>query len=156
VADNAYKSPYSDDLTYSNDCILFRRIRADWVRWNQTGPHGQWPRITSQAFQDYNEAMARRMGCPAPAMSVALAPVLEASGLRPEALLVGYPGYGLASITAQDARAAGQGITLWPNSEEPWHGLVFGLQVQVKSPGTRSTLAASAVWLILPARPQLS
>jgi len=154
VADNVYQSPYADDLTYNDDCILFRRIRPDWVRWNQTGPNGQWPRITSQAFQDYNEPMAERMGCPAPAMSVALAHVLEASGHLPEALLVGFPGYGLASITVKDARDAGQGVTLWATSEEPWHGLVFGLVVQIKSPGTRSILAATAVWLILPSRPQ--
>jgi hypothetical protein len=142
--------PYSDDLDLDDDAILLRRIRPDWVRWEETGATGQWPRITSQACQDYSEAMAARLGCPAPAMSVGLLAVLEAAGKDSTELLIGYAGYGIATVTVAQVRGLGQGIALWPTDSEPWHALVFMRGGGIKALGTRSKLAEAAIWRIRP------
>lgn len=145
--------PYSDDADLRDDAIILRRIRPDWVRWEETRPTGQWPRITSQAFQDYSEAMAARLGCPAPAMSVGLLAVLEAAGKDAIELLIGYSGYGVASLTVAKVRELGQGIIPWPTDSESWHALVFVRGGGIRGVGTRSKLAEAATWRIRPQRP---
>ena len=144
--------PYADDGQISDDTLLVRRVRPQWVHWNETSPSGQWPRISSQNFQDYNQEMAERAGCPAPAMSVAVLAIFRAHRNNDEELLIGYEGYGLALITAGDVRALQQGVTMWPNEDEPWHALVFSKSTRIKSVGTRSRLAEAAVWLRRPIR----
>ncbi len=145
--------PYSDDADLADDTVLLRRIRPDWVLWDETGIAGQWPRITSQNFQDYSEDMAARIGCPAPAMSVGLFAVLESHGKDESELLVGYAGYGVAAITAANVRLENQGVTPWATETEPWHALVFSRTARTKSVGTRSRLAGLATWRVRPTRP---
>ncbi len=143
---------YTDDADLADDAVLLRRIRSDWIRWDETGIVGQFPRITGQNFQDYSEDMAASVGCPAPAMSVGLLAVLQSHGRVETELLIGYAGYGIASITVGDARRENQGVTRWPTDEEPWHALVFSRTSRIRSVGVRSRLAAVAVWRIRPTR----
>ena len=145
-------SQYFDDDGLANDAVLLRRIRPDWVRWDETGMAGQFPRITSQNFQDYSEEMAAHLGCPAPAMSVGLLAVLQTHGRVEADILVGYAGYGIASITVGDARRESQGVKPWPTDAEPWHALVFSRTSRIRSVGVRSRLAGIAVWRVRPAR----
>jgi hypothetical protein len=111
------------------------------------------PRITSQAFQDYNEEMAKRSGCPAPGLSVCIASLLEEQANPPEFLLEQFKGYGLASILGKQVRSLDQGIVHWPTDNEPWHAMIFSMVARIKSQGMRSGLAERAAWVIRPERP---
>ena len=143
---------YSDDPDIEDDAILLRLIKPEWVRWEETGATGQWPRMTSQGFQDYTEEMAARLGCPAPAMSVGLLAVLEAAGKGENEFLIGFAGYGIASLSAAQVRELSQGVTRWPTESAAWHALVFPKVGRIKSVGTRSKLAEAAVWRRRPLR----
>src|SRR5207245_8043111 len=97
---------YKDDLVTIPDAAdLLRRVSPAFVIWERDGP-----RVTSQAFQDYPQAAAERLGLPSPCMSVALSATLTAEGHGPEKLLeVVDPTYGVVALNAGILRSLGEG-----------------------------------------------
>lgn len=121
---------WRDDPTIADDAILWRRIRPDWIVFDQnTGRY----RPTSQAFHD------SRGGHP---MSVHLAEIAQ----RPEVVLAGQEGYGLVSFTSGLAREMSQAIVRDPTPNDPSHALVAGR----KTGAVSSRFARESVWIVEP------
>lgn len=128
-------SGYSDDVSISNDTQLWRRVAPQHIVPDEnTGRR----RPSSAAFGDHPN------GSP---MSVMIGDTVMQSGRGPNDVLVGYPGYGLASFTAGLARTCGQGVARDPTPNEPAHAVVFG----EKPRPVRKRLAQGCEWVILPA-----
>src|SRR4051794_720990 len=108
------EAEYADDPTILDAHVLWRRVRPGW--WHYDEQLGRY-RPNSDSFQDSND------GTP---MSVFLAEVSLMLGKGPESCLLSHAGYGLVSITAQDARDAGLGISRAPRPGEEAHAYVFG------------------------------
>ncbi len=113
--------------------------------------------IKSSAFLDTSDEYLKKTDEPAPAMSVYVKSEMVKLGLAPADLLdlPQWAGgiYGVASITAGQARGEKQGVMKWPVPDNPAHGLVF-TTVPGKSRKTRGEsrrLAKLAIPLILPA-----
>lgn len=126
--------PYVDDVAIPDSAVLWRRIPPAWVVPDEN--HGG-RRVTSAAFDD------SRDGSP---LSVLLAYVVFETDRGPENVLCGFAGYGLASITAGDARRCDQGVMATPLPDEPAHASVFGR----KTKAIRKRLADGARWVIAP------
>ena len=123
----------TDDLTVPDDEPLWRRIPKENLVKDQ---NSAGVRISSAAFS--NDADGE-------VMSVMLASIMETTG-GTEKALAGHETFGLAVITAKDARALKQIIVRDPLDDEPGHAVVVG----TKSPGTRKKLTAAARWLVPP------
>lgn len=120
---------YEDDLTISNEDVLWRRISPlDFVHDENSG------RIqpSSNAFRDHPS------GTP---MSVSLA--AETTAVE---VLDGHPRFALAGFTAGFARGLKQGITRRPLPEDPAHAEVFGR----KTRSVRKRLAMESDWVVPP------
>jgi hypothetical protein len=127
--------PYVDDLTITNDSVLWRRIIPQWIVPDSKKPSGWRP--SSAAFDDSQDRSP---------MSVFLAEVVFATGRTSANLLTGFDGYGLVSLTAEAVRAQRQGVAPAPEPKEPAHAFVFGN----KSSTVKRKLADSANWIHLP------
>lgn len=140
-------SVYKDDSSIADDVLLVRAISPLWVVWEETC------RLKSEAFQDYPERRLHVVDVPAVAMSVALLVVLEEHDRPIEAALMRFSeDYGLATLTAGEARECGQGIVRWPTAEEPWHAMVFCLEGQKRTKRQRKCLSQRANLVKEPAR----
>jgi hypothetical protein len=110
VPDNpTVKRVFEDDLSISGNENLFRRINPSWTLWDDSGT----PTISSAAFRDEE-------------LSVNIESLMIRDGRPPEDAIRGYPGFGLAVITAAYARSLGQAVAADPKPEEPAHGVVYG------------------------------
>jgi hypothetical protein len=114
---------YQNDPSIPGDEQLFRRIPQTWVAW-----------VSSAAFKDEE-------------LSVNLASVMAQDGRAPGDAIRGYPGYGLAAVTAAHARSLGQAVARDPLPEEPAHGVVYG---QKKRGGVGGKLRDGAIWVVSP------
>jgi hypothetical protein len=125
---------YADDAGIADSADLWRRLIREWVvPDSNTGGI----RISSAAFDD------SRDGTP---MSVLLADIVAQTRQKPEEVLAGFAGYGLAAITAGAVRVCKQGVMPTPEPDEPAHASVFG----PKTGSTKKGMAKAARLLIYP------
>lgn len=123
---------WQDDPTIADDALLWRRIRPDWIVVDEnTGRY----RPSSQSFHD------SRGGHP---MSVYLAETAQ----RPEVVLAGHGGYGLAGFTAGLAGQMAQAVVRDPTPTELSHALVAGR----KAGAVSRRFALESVWVVEPRR----
>ena len=138
---------YQDDLTVPDSERLYRMISAGNTKWEDDVA----TRAQTNAFQDRREADLPELGVPAVAVSIYLESDMHANGTTPEDLVARWgPKYGVAAITAGEARAQGQGIIRYPQPGEPEHGMIFTKEGPKKSKGQSKNLAASSVIIIAP------
>lgn len=104
--------------TVADDEVLHRRIHSSFRR-----PDG---RMSSQAFRDPELSADRAI----------LRSVQETMN--------GFEGFGLASLTAQDARMNGQDVVPEPDIFNPAHAIVRGN----KTKSIARALARAAAWVI--------
>ncbi|HMQ14583.1 MAG TPA: hypothetical protein PKC49_01295 [Phycisphaerae bacterium] len=121
---------YADDLTIADDAALWRLIHPTWavVDENRGGL-----RVSSAAFENSPD------GSPT---SILIAEAVFTTRRGPEDVV--HEGYGLASLTAGQARQCGQAVARDPLPNEPAHGLLVG----PKTKSIRKRLAAAAAWVI--------
>lgn len=142
---------YVDDLTIQDNERVFRMITASNTKWSEDLlPE----RAGTNAFQDRR---VEELGVPAVAVSVYLESEMDRHGTSAADLAERWgPGYGVASITAGEARSYGQGVVRWPRPDHPEHGMVFVLVGAKKSNGQSSRLAkASKIVIPPPPKPAL-
>lgn len=123
-----------DDPSIGPEENLLRRIV-----WKHAVPddHGNL-RISSAAFRDPNQEL-----------SINLQSTMQQAGREPVDAVRNYPGYGLASITAGQARSQIQKVCRDPQLEEPAHGLVCGNQTRAVG----KSLSTCAQWILKPQPP---
>lgn len=121
----------SDDHTIVDGAVLWRRIHPRWV----VRADDQGNRVSSAAFDNSPDGSST---------SVLLADIVTETGRSATDVLLGFEGYGLASLTAGAARSCHQGVVRDPVEDEPAHAIVFGN----KTRGNRRCLAESAAWAI--------
>lgn len=142
-------SVYADDPTISDADVLYRMVNARTVKWQD----GAAVRANTAAFQDQAPSRAEAMGYPAVAVSVFLGSTMTQHGIRPDDL-VDDPrwdgSYGVASITAGQARSHGQGIVRAPTPESPAHAMIFAMAGRKKTAGQSKALARHSVIVIPP------
>jgi hypothetical protein len=113
----------------SDDCLLYRLIRPDWVM-----PDGGRPK--SQAFSDH----------PADgALSMFLSDEMEAAGKTVADLGKLWPGYRVCWITVGQVCALGQEVVRDPIEQFPGHAAVRDRSGR-RSAGTRARLAKAVKW----------
>lgn len=139
---------YSDDPSIPDSEVLYRVISTAHVEWSSGSP----VRVQTNAFQDQPESRLPELGVPATAVSVFLQSEMNTSG-RTAADLCWDPGRGVATVTAGQVRAEGQGVVRWPNDSGPEHAMIFTLSGAKKSKGQSKRIAAAATVLIAPAPP---
>lgn len=125
---------YANDPTIADESVLWRRIPP---RWAVLDENRGGLRVSSAAFDNSDD------GTPT---SVHLAEVASAVGLRPADILQRYDGYGMASLTAGQARGCGQAVGPDALPDDPTHGYIAG----PKPKSVKRRLAAAAVWVISP------
>ena len=92
------------------------------------------------------------LGVPAVAVSVHVSSDMERLGVTVSDLLKRWgPKYGVASITAGDARMHGQGVVRWPTPDHPDHGMIFTKEGPKKTGGQSKKLAATSSIVVPPA-----
>ena len=123
-------SVFEDDPSIPDHERLFRRIPRTWVDWDEHGNAA----ISSAAFKDEE-------------LSINLESIMARDERLPEDAIRSYAGYGLAAITAADARSLQQAVARDPLPEEPAHGVVYG---QKKRGGIGGKLRDGAVWVVTP------
>ena len=138
---------YEDDLSIPDEELLYRLIRAPNTRFESgiaTGPQ-------SNAFQDAPALRIAELGVPAVAVSIYLESEMTKTGMTPRGLVDRWDStYGVASLTAGEARAAGQGIVRWPKPLEPEHGMIFCNAGPHKTQSQSRRLARSSILVIAP------
>lgn len=125
---------YADDQTILDRAGLWRRIPSWHVVYDQ---NLQRLRPSSAAFDDHPN------GSP---MSVILGDEVLQEGRTAASLMLSFPGFALAAITAGIARSCQQGVAREPLPDEPAHAVVFGR----KSDSVKRQLAKSANWVLPP------
>jgi hypothetical protein len=124
----------SDDLSIMDDWRLLKRIPDDWVLWDKN--KNGWT-ISSMAFQGHKTN--RR------AFSVQLEPVLFQCGLTHDSAILDRSKFGLAALTAAEARSCNQVIQREPHPpDDPAHANVLG----DKKDSIKKRLRDFAVWVI--------
>ncbi len=101
----------SDDLSITNDDLLFRRLHPRWI------VGGDQPKISSAAFQN-----ARGFD----KLSANLGSLMTLYAQTWEDLISTMPNYGVATLTVGDARSFGQGVVKAPEPDDPSHVHVDG------------------------------
>lgn len=141
---------YADDPSIPDDELIYRLIVTSNTKWdNQTAV-----RAGTNAFQDQREDQVVATGSPATAVSVALQSEMLARGTTVEMLLERWgPAYGIASITAGDARANGQGVARRATDGFPEHGIVFAVQGSGKTDSQSKKLAKASKIVAAPPPP---
>ncbi len=146
-------SVYEDDQTIEDDEVLYRLILPSNTKYDGTG---KAVRAATNAFQDYPEDRLEDVGVPAVAVSVFLSSVMSLNETSIDEILARRDGsYGLASITAGEARAEDQGIVRCPTTQDPEHGMIFCLAGARKSGGESKRLAKAST-IVRPPPPVLS
>jgi hypothetical protein len=113
------------------DALLLRRIKADWVRRDDSGQL----KVLAMAFRNRQESGA---------LSVARSDVLTAEGKPLSAALEGWEGYGLVAIPLKVFEELGQEVRPDPKPDDPSHALVFG-----DKPGVvKKRLIEACEWII--------
>lgn len=141
-------SVYEDDSTVPDDELLYRLILPSNTSYDDAGGA---VRAATNAFQDYPEDRLEDAGVPAVAVSIFLASVMDANGTTVDDLLARRDGrYGMASITAGEARAENQGVVRWPSEQDPEHGMIFCLSGAKKSNGQSKRLARASKIVVPP------
>lgn len=142
---------YSDDASVPDGELLFRMILASNTKFDEQGTA---LRAGTNAFQDYPESGLGEVGAPAVAVSVYLESALNDHSVEPPDLVARWGSeYGIASITAGQARAEGQGIVRWPMDGHPEHGMIFCLEGSRKTSGQSKRLARASTIVIPPPPP---
>ncbi len=114
--------------------ILWRRIRPDWVQYNEG-----IAKIKSQAFQNQDQVYH--------AFSAHDSEVAERLGIVVQAILSDFPGYGMVSITVGDALALNQKVEPFSDdTDDPTHVHVIGK----KTRPVRRAFAEAAKWIVEP------
>jgi hypothetical protein len=140
-------SVYVDDPTITDDELIFRMIKSGNTKWDGTTA----VRGATNAFQDRRPSELEELGVPAVAVSVYLGSEMLRLGTSPADLVERWGAdYGVASISAANVRAQGQGIVRWPRPNNPEHGMVFALAGAHKSNGQSSKLAKASTIVIAP------
>lgn len=145
---------FVDSSSIDDDAVVYRRVDWDKVGGRERATIGASPRLNGNCFTDFPEARATAVGYPGPCMSVGLSTILADLRLTPEAMLIGFDGYGLASIRVGDLRQlkkgngdpGPQGIMMSPTTTEPWHCVVFDLQERPRKEGCKKAIAKVAEW----------
>lgn len=142
---------YQDDQSIPDDEIVYRMIQASNTKWSEIG---EALRAGTNAFQDRRPEELEALNVPAVAVSVHLESEMRTQALQPEDLVErwGADKYGVASITAGDARELGQGVVRWPTSDHPDHGMIFVQAGMKKSNGQSGKLAKRSKIVIEPPR----
>lgn len=125
---------YVDDPTIADDSVLWRRICPFWIV--PDANRGGF-RVSSAAFDDSKD------GTPT---SIHLEEVARSIGRTAEDILRPFTGYGLASLTAGQARGCEQAIGKDPLPNDPTHGYLAGRKTQ----SIKKRLAAACQWVIPP------
>lgn len=133
---------YEDDPSISDDEIVYRRIATHWAAKHGTS-------MTSASFQDTSAENARRLGCPAPGMSVHMQSLMAESGLEPSDLLEDA-GEGLVAMRVGDLRQKDMGITPWELPGEPAHAIIFTTVGSKRTKGQERAAKRAAMWVIEP------
>ncbi|HUY33644.1 MAG TPA: hypothetical protein VMV69_12915 [Pirellulales bacterium] len=128
---------YRDDLTISNDAVLWRNIPP---RHFVLDENASAVRPSSAAFMDDPDNSP---------MSVLLGDEVLSSGRTAESIIANLEGFALAEFTASAVRECGQLVVRDPTDEEPAHALVVG---DKKKRSIRRRIAENAKWLIPPGR----
>jgi len=98
-----------DDADIQDSEELWRRIHPSWWVWDdKISGH----RLSSQAFENSRDGSGTS--------------VVLSSESSTEQVLGGFPGYGLAALTAGAARAAEQGVRRVPIQDVPGHAQIEG------------------------------
>ena len=143
---------FEDDPTILDSDILYRMVRYETVLWDGEDA----VRARTNAFQDQPPQRAQQMGYPAVALSVYLGSTLQSVGVDPASLMEDsrwQGGYGVASITAGQARLEGQGVVRDPLPDSAAHCLVFARSGRKKTNGQSKALARHSVIVVPPLRP---
>jgi len=143
---------FEDDPTVLDSDVLYRMVRYDTVQWDGENA----VRARTNAFQDQPPQRAQKMGYPAVALSVYLGSILQRDGIDPANLVEDSRwrgGYGVASITAGQARLEGQGVARDPLPDSAAHCLVFARSGRKKTKGQSKALARHAIIVVPPPRP---
>lgn len=145
---------FVDDAALSGEVPLLRRLRPDWVDWDDLDDHGL-PRISGMGFQVQKKEFALQRGYPGPCLSLVLEEEAVAEAESLEALLIKSPGYGLARLSAGALRSFGFGLQLVPEPalDEPWHVAAFHLESLSQAKRAKPKLAASAKLVVVPDPP---
>ena len=140
---------FEDDPTILDSDVLYRMVRYGTVLWE-----GEVAvRARTNAFQDQPRQRAQQMGYPAVALSVYLGSILQRDGIDPASLMEDSRwrgGYGVASITAGQARLEGQGVVRDPLPDSAAHCLVFARSGRKKTNGQSKALARHSVIVVPP------
>jgi hypothetical protein len=155
------RDSFHDDVDKIGDgAVLLRRVSPKLVNWRVIS-EGESPPVPSQGFQDYSDDKAREeFGLPGACMSVAVEDLVTEEGREPADLIVEFPGYGLAAVTAGELRALkgpapaewAQGV-MWDRTDnEPWHAVVYCQNGVKKTKGIERAIAQLANWRIEPHR----
>lgn len=140
-------SVYEDDPSIPDDELVFRMINASNTKWVD----GVATRAATNAFQDRREEDLEDLGVPAVAVSVYLESEMRVHGTTPADLVERWGDrYGVASITAGEARAHGQGIVRNSQPGNPEHAMIFTKEGAKKSNGQSKKLAAASRIVIAP------
>lgn len=154
--DLKYEALVDDPTNVPPGDVIYRRVAWHHIGGRDRCPPGELARLNGNAFSDYKESLAAEHGYPAPCMSVAVGSVLSAFGKLPEELLEGFPDFGLAAFSVDDARSlqrkngdpCPQGVMLAPEEAEPWHAVVFDLAGGPRKTPVKEALAAKASWIV--------
>jgi hypothetical protein len=138
-----------------DDTILYRRVAWDKIGGRARSAKGVPARLNSNCFTDWSEEKARSVGLPGPCMSIGVSIVLDRLGIPSEDLLED-PEQGLAYMTAGQVRhlvkgdgtPCPQGVMLCPTEREPWHGVVFDVNIRPRTDAVRKSVARVAAWSI--------
>lgn len=124
---------HADDPTIADDAALWRRIPPTWAVADE---NRGGLRVSSAAFADSPDRSPT---------SILIAETVFATGRGPEDVV--HEGYGLAALTAGQARQCVQAV-----ARDPWPDPAHGLLVGPKTTRIRKRLAAAASWIILPTK----
>lgn len=144
---------YSDDLTIEDGERLYRLITPGQTKYDEDDVA---VRPQTNAFQDYPIERLDAAGVPATAVSVFLESAMAEYETSIEDILARRDPsfrYGVAVITAGEARSERQGVVRYPTTSDPEHGMIFCLEGDRKSGGQSKRLARAARVLIAPRRP---
>jgi hypothetical protein len=148
---------FHDDVdAIPDETLLYRRVDWDKIGGREKAQVGVPATINGNCFRDYPDAKAREKGLPGPCMSVGAGNVIEQRTKKPSVMLDGYEGYGLALVRAGDLRnlrkADGtpcpQGVMWCPTDDEPWHSVIFDIEIRPRVSSVCKKIAQAASWEI--------
>lgn len=143
-------SVYEDDLSIPDSERMFRMVNDRSVHWDNNTA-----RATTAAFRDPPERRLSDQGYPAVAVSVFLESEMNRHEIAPDDLRAQWgDGYGVATITAGQARQEGQGVVRAPRPESPAHAMIFAKAGSKKTKGQSRALARHSTMVIAPPPPE--